>query len=823
MALLRTAMTADAESVASAIIALYELPPASSAIEIKAIAPVIQEDLWKKVYKNIRAQDQDALAFIINMTAKSVRTEKVSRVSRRIWKHYHAIKKEPPKEVLAAMDSVAASIHSALNTTRDGLEEVIMRFTDMNPASDLMKFLKREDMAQSLLFLMLSPVEELHTSAQALIGQTFDVDMRSDCFRELFKYVPEASIRGLQAYLTKFSDYAAKALEACDLSKALVRCLTDIMDVLVGSPDALLKDTVFLKRYSKSGVSFTLKDELPKLWKGMTTVVSVIFKCTPRWAGYFNNDVMVEWMRDALIFARELLSQRRTFENAIIVASGKQQTFEGNQKLSEFGKEMVDNLQDVLLELQGWLRLTDSELLYQSFALLKSLFECLKEADTKPSADVVNKLQKIIDLKQREESEAKKVTLLSPSDISDLEVALNDFEKDHDDVETISIADTEGDRESSPGILEMSELRLKPTEKAPTKKDKSVKQSKLPFSPTTEASSSKTRLAPSKPSKPGALSHIRRDARTGAKIESKAPARSVSSRSSAADDASSSSGSDSDSGDEKGRGGLAGLVAQQKLSPEKPKFRARIPKHGERRQIKLMDDPRMEAFNSMNERARKAEEARRNAMRLKPDISPLHRTILSWDYDHNGEVPPFKGEKPRLERVPDRFRGHKHYQSVFEPLLLHECWAQITKSKEESTSDSYLCKISDRSHVDCWLDLELSTTEPVKHGWRLTPDTDVVLLRHPETKKSIMAKVTSFRTILTGTLITLRCCTMAHSSDPGLGTNAIWKLSQIFRRVNIPSFKNMADISVMSKLVALLHFIESLQLLWLFRIMTWRN
>lgn len=132
MALLRTAMTADAESVASAIIALYELPPASSAIEIKAIAPVIQEDLWKKVYKNIRAQDQDALAFIVNMTAKSVRTEKVSRVSRRIWKHYHAIKKEPPKEVLAAMDSVAASIHSALNTTRDGLEEVIMRFTDMN-------------------------------------------------------------------------------------------------------------------------------------------------------------------------------------------------------------------------------------------------------------------------------------------------------------------------------------------------------------------------------------------------------------------------------------------------------------------------------------------------------------------------------------------------------------------------------------------------------------------------------------------------------------------------------------------------------------------
>jgi senataxin len=153
--------------------------------------------------------------------------------------------------------------------------------------------------------------------------------------------------------------------------------------------------------------------------------------------------------------------------------------------------------------------------------------------------------------------------------------------------------------------------------------------------------------------------------------------------------------------------------------------------------------------NSALRRLRERDDARRRGLRMKPDISSLHRTILSWAYDHSGPDPPSSTySKVPPARVPDHFSNYRHFQSVFEPLLFLECWAQIHQSKEEPM-DMFECKIGSRQFVDDFVDFDLAIIEPLKKGWWLS-DTDIILLRQPGGKQSVMGKVLNFKANMFG-------------------------------------------------------------------------
>ena len=66
------------------------------------------------------------------------------------------------------------------------------------------------------------------------------MDIRADCFRGLLKVAPRAALQGLIDYLMEFSIYAGKITEACSVAKALVRSMTDVIEVLGNTPGGLL-------------------------------------------------------------------------------------------------------------------------------------------------------------------------------------------------------------------------------------------------------------------------------------------------------------------------------------------------------------------------------------------------------------------------------------------------------------------------------------------------------------------------------------------------------------------------------------------------------
>ena len=206
---------------------------------------------------------------------------------------------------------------------------------------------------------------------------------------------------------------------------------------------------------------------------------------------------------------------------------------------------------------------------------------------------------------------------------------------------------------------------------------------------------------------------------------------------------------------------------KQRLAPIQPA----LPK--ERRQIKVLDMP-------LHANPDKFVRPRQRAPTIRPrlDCTALHKTILSWNYMHTGPHPP--GPELRFTRVPDRFKDYNHYFEVLQPLLLVECWAQILAAKEEPR-DSYQCKIESRQYVDNWIDLDLTIPESVKSGWYLA-ETDIILLKHASHNKCIMAKVKSYRALMSGIQLTVRCfISKNETNDPGLTVQSLWQISKVFR------------------------------------------
>lgn len=112
--------------------------------------------------------------------------------------------------------------------------------------------------------------------------------------------------------------------------------------------------------------------------------------------------------------------------------------------------------------------------------------------------------------------------------------------------------------------------------------------------------------------------------------------------------------------------------------------------------------------------------------RLSPDLSSLHKIILSWDFFHNGSFPP-NSSRSDYSLVTNSFRTPADYQSTFEPLLVLEAWQGFQKSREEGSSRNFTIRVANRLTVDSFI--ELSTTMTLADGKELSiSEADIILM-----------------------------------------------------------------------------------------------
>ena len=728
----------------------------------------IRTQMWKKLYSTSPTQDTAAMATIICIIARAAHLDFVrSSVFSKQWK-------------LPEGDQLLDKVNQSLHTIQNGFLAVISTFSDYGVSTSALEVLRHVGAGKAVIMLLLSPVEDFQTAARTLIGLAFDVDGRMDCFRALLENLPVEALDGIFDFLVTFERHAATLPEACSLSQTLVRCFTDIVEVLCTSPDGLLQSAIFLRSDDDRGPAARML----QLWKLMTKALSTIYKRTPMWAPYFDTLDMVVWMRDALILARDMLSHWRVIENAantFTEASVKSATAGG---VSRIGQQMIGTLQEFMPELVRWLRLTDEELLHQSFALLQSLLDLMKNVHIRPSETGLSKLRKHVQGAMNKTKIREDRTRLDSGRLAKLADVLAYFDED-DEVEIVShttpskplvkeekVKSVHGPRPYIQGKAQTAKItghfpkalipyvQLSTSAKTFSDHDRQPlrSQAAIPsfrpstsITPVASASSSKT-IPPNQHSR------------------SKNEAKNEAAGRSAVSESSDSSESNSDE---------ENLAPASRLSslgriPKFPRHSTEKMKQVERRQIKTLDIPIRS--NPMQERILRQKRERNAALRLRPDISNLHRILLSWDYNHVGPEPP--GGKFQLTHIPDRFESYEHYFRVFQPLLLMECWAQLVQSKEEKR-DYYPCKVESRLFSDDWLDIDLSISESVRRDWYLA-ETDIVLLRQLHPQKCTMAKVKSYKASPSGIQFTVRCYS---PGDPGLQVTTLWQIGKVFRYI----------------------------------------
>lgn len=123
--------------------------------------------------------------------------------------------------------------------------------------------------------------------------------------------------------------------------------------------------------------------------------------------------------------------------------------------------------------------------------------------------------------------------------------------------------------------------------------------------------------------------------------------------------------------------------------------------------------------------------------RLAPDLSNLHKTILSWDFFAETDLPP-NSARDDYTLVTNTFKSPADYQKTFEPLLILEGWQSFRAAREDGTFKPFEVKIASSLLVDNFF--EINSQMSFAEGKELSiAVADVVLLskaKNPATDRN---------------------------------------------------------------------------------------
>jgi senataxin len=151
------------------------------------------------------------------------------------------------------------------------------------------KTLKLDGVVENLVTLILSPTEKVAMAAQSVVRQAFDASSRVECFKALFTDFPEQALRGILVSLRTFKESASRLPEACDQAKRLVRCLTDVVNVLCDPTQPMIRDAHWVEKHNA-------QSNISKIWNLMCYDIALIFDRTVKWSVMFENDEMTDWV-----------------------------------------------------------------------------------------------------------------------------------------------------------------------------------------------------------------------------------------------------------------------------------------------------------------------------------------------------------------------------------------------------------------------------------------------------------------------------------------------------------------------------------------------
>ena len=606
---------------------------------------------------------------------------------------------------------------------------------------------------RGLTFFLFSGDSRIHQSSLNIFKRFANANDRRDSLMYIVKGAFRSAMPSITQALDQLSRY--RAFHPCAMAILICR---DILDCFCNTQDGLLRSRTFQPAELQ---------QLQGFWQKLWEFLGMIFAQTEAWSGLGHDKSMLEdFCRETMEFADYAFDQYAIFASILQSSS--------TQNRAEVRKMLLEQPRRKFLQIVSWLRLRGDDLIAAAVRLTVKILGRLREADVQVQTDAAQYIESMyafaggdklartrtkLDMQQKAELQrALENHLGSQREVIDVDA----FEKPKKQSSLqgwalsgrssgASTPTSETSKSSRPGTIDVDAW----TDTAKRRKDldaTSYRESQKLTNPMPGTDSYKQRMLAQQQKRPsvglatakaaerqqkGQQDFLAKRAREKQEAErrrqaalAKAKVPGVGSgvtgvgdlgqehdfrgQGVMVSDAESDSEED-DSDDDNDDDDEMGLFGPPKKKIERPNYQS-----GEQLGLPI----EQKAGPTKIHRAQRS--ARDMRARLAPDLTPLHRAILKWDFFHTGDYPPGTDEQ-RYLGVAKSFHDLQLYQQTFQPLLTLEAWQGMVKAREEGTSKPYEVKVQNRTNVDSFVEISSIISHNENRELQLQ-ESDIVLL-----------------------------------------------------------------------------------------------
>ena len=578
---------------------------------------------------------------------------------------------------------------------------------------------------RGLTFLLFSGESRMHQSSLNILKRLANATGRRDSLMNLLTTSYRSAMPSVSQALDQIS--TSRAFGPCPMA---IKINGDMLDCLCNTQDGLLRSR------SLQAAEIEL---LQELWQKMWELLGMIFEQTEAWSAIgHDKKVLQEFCRETMEFADNAFEQYAIFASTLQGTSTKNGT--------EVRKMLLEHPRAKFTHITKWLRLRDEHLIASSVSLIVKILGRLQEVGLQVQTDAAQFIEDTYTVTSGEKR-ARVRTNLSMQQKAELQRALEKHigsDRDGMDVNVLgkpkkqtslqewassgrrsgASTPTSGiSKPSRPGTINVDAG----SDAAKRRKDNEAfydRETQKLINSMPGAEAHKQRMLQQQQKRPSvglatakAAEKHQNDQKNFLAIRAKEKQEAEKRRKAAlakAQTLGAGSGvlglgdlgkehdvktqgvmvsSDEESQDEDDGDDSLGLFGPPKKKVERPNF-----KSGENLGLPI----EQKAGPTKIQRAQRS--ARDMRARLAPDLTPLHRAILRWDFFHTGDYPPGSDEE-QFSQVSSAFNDPATYQQTFQPLLTLEAWQGMVKAREEGPFKPYEVKVQNRTNVDSFVEI----------------------------------------------------------------------------------------------------------------------
>ena len=533
----------------------------------------------------------------------------------------------------------------------------------------------------------------------------------------------------LNAQLAETLDGVSWAIMEISKSKVFGPCprtlkiCADVMDVLCDSQDGILGTISLTVEAKKSARAF---------WAGLWDFLHTTYKYTQQWADHVKVAVMKEFCRDVMQFSDRVVREFSIFDSATSRQSWMDSGNENKRARApqdEEGGALLLDPSKTLTAMIGYLKLRDEYLLSTSVDLIQSLVTQLSSKKMVLAPDATRELERLTVAK------SKHTNMTGQQKAEILKVLEENIGRPAGPQEKVQETGGKVEQDAKASLKQGAINIGDWSKKAKTTTD--IYEDIASITPAARMLKEQQRPRPSAPDHKSALSMLtkekkplpppaldkRKEAETQAFLKSREQAKREKQRRDAeavakqkkhlqpntmagqtAGEGSALEGIGNLGKDHRPRGTGMWVSSDSEEDSDEELDRELFGSPEKKKQSGAVKDYKASKAQQLKaqmpvKKQRQVRTTKDMLARVAPDLSPLHKSILGWDFFHESDFPP-GSSRPDYKVVAEEFRTAAEYRSTFEPLLLLEAWQGLRQAREEGNARPFKLETKSRMTSD---------------------------------------------------------------------------------------------------------------------------